>query len=275
MRYESIHLKDTFAFLGEDDKDPILEVYLTEKITEMGLGTEKHPVLLICPGGAYAYTSRREAEPIGLNFLAKGFHVFILSYSCAPHAFPTQLREVAAAMELIHANAECWDGDPEKTAIMGFSAGGHLAAHYANGYNWPEVREAFPQSKPVQACVLGYPVITVEESYTHKNSICNLLGREPSAEDLQRFSCQNMVTEQTPPTFLWHTNTDPGVPAMNTILYAQALYQNKRPMEVHIYPTGPHGMATADAQTCIDLPADQVRVHNWLDDAAAWLHQTL
>ena len=101
MRYEVLHLKDRFPFLGENGCDPTLEVYLPQIMTEMGRHDWKRPSILICPGGGYAGVSQREGEPIGLHFLPEGYNVFVLTYSVAPNRFPTQLREVAAAMELI------------------------------------------------------------------------------------------------------------------------------------------------------------------------------
>ena len=88
--------------------------------------------------------SQREEEPIALHFLSEGYNVFVLAYFVAPHHFPVQLRQVAAAMEIIHMYADDWNCDPNRIAIAGFSAGGHLAAHYSNAYNSPEVRTVFP-----------------------------------------------------------------------------------------------------------------------------------
>lgn len=188
--------------LAQNNCDPKLTIYLPDNLTEMNRHHQKHPCLLICPGG-YNMVSQREGEPIGLRFLAAGYNVFILEYSVNPNRFPTQLREVTAAMELIHANAEQWHCDTDKVAIMGFSAGGHLAAHYTNAYCWDEVREMFPESKPVNASILCYPVITADPRYAHLGSFKRLLGKEElTQEEQERFSCDHMVSKDTPPTFL-------------------------------------------------------------------------
>ena len=118
------------------------------------------PAVLICPGGGYVMCSQRESEPVALNFLPEGYNVFVLTYSVAPHRFPTQLREVAAAMELIYANAAAWHCDTERVAIMGFSAGGHLAAHYSTCFDCPQVREIFPDSKNILFRIGGTTLIT-------------------------------------------------------------------------------------------------------------------
>ena len=131
MRYERIHLKDSFPFLGEEGCDPTVELYLPYNMKEMGREKQKRPCLIVCPGGGYEMCSEREAEPIALHFLPEGFNVFVLTYSVAPHRFPTQLLEVAALMELIYAHEEEWNCDRTKVGIMGFSAGGHLALLFA------------------------------------------------------------------------------------------------------------------------------------------------
>lgn len=275
MLHEIIHLSERFPCLAQNGCDPKLTLYLPENMTQMGRDDQKHPCLLICPGGGYRHVSQRESEPIALHFLTQGYNVFVLTYSVSPNRFPTQLREVAAAMELIYENAEAWHCDTDKIAIMGFSAGGHLAAHYSNAYNWPEVREMFPESKPVNASILCYPVISANPRPAHLGSFCNLLGKEELTEEEQhRFSCDKMVTEQTPPTFLWHTRQDQTVPVMNTLLYAQALAEHNVPFAVHIYPEGVHGLATVDSVTNEELSPASMQAKDWLDAAHKWLSFT-
>ena len=272
MRYEIKYLTEFYPELKQNDCNPMVEAYLPEPMVSMGWGDKKQPCIVICPGGGYGGVSRREAEPIALKFLEQGYNVFVLTYSVAPQRFPQQLREVAAVMELIHSKEQEWLCDVERIAIVGFSAGGHLAAHYSNAYDCPEVREIFPNSKAVRATILGYPVITSNESYAHKGSFKNLLGEFPQDDD-KRFSCDNLVTEKTPPTFLWHTAADQAVPVENTLMYAMALRKQKIPFEVHIYPEGPHGMATADELTCKDdvLLTSAARAKEWVATAKNWL----
>ncbi len=272
MRHEIIHLKEKYPFLGENGCDPTVEIFLPDNLAEMQRQNKKRPCMIVCPGGAYCFCSKREAEPIGVHFLPKGFNVFIMDYSVAPNKFPTQLREIAAFIELIYENAEIWNCNTEKIAIIGFSAGGHLAAHYSNAYDCKEVREVFPESKPVNASILCYPVITGEAEHSHKGSFINLLGKqELSQEDLERFSCERLVSDKTPPTFLWHTAEDACVPVMNSMLYANALDKYKIPFELHIFPFGPHGLSTADYLTNNEMTAKKIHASAWISAAEKWL----
>lgn len=272
MIHKTIHLIDCFPQLADGSADPTLILYLPDNIGEMGRQEQKRPCLLICPGGAYAYCSRREAEPIALRFLPDGYNVFVLNYSASPSRFPAQLREVAAAMELIHSNADTWHCDASHVAILGFSAGGHLAAHYANCYDIPEVREAFPDSKGVQASILCYPVISAARGVAHEGSFQNLLGHSPLTQsERERFSCDLQVTERTPPTFLWHTAADGSVPVMNSLLYAQALAAHHVPFAMHIYPTGNHGLSTVDEQTNDFVEPSAAPAADWIRLARQWL----
>lgn len=272
MQYEIIHLKNTYHELGKDGCDATLTAYLPDNLEEIGRNNEKHPCLLICPGGGYGICSKREQEPIAFHFLPDGFHVFVLEYSVAPNRYPTQLREVAAAMELIYKNADVWHCDTKHVAIMGFSAGGHLAAHYSNAYNCPEVRELFPDSKPVQASVLCYPVITADPAWAHLGSFDALLGiKNRTPQEIAEFSCDRLVTDNTPPTFLWHTSEDRCVHVMNSLLYAQALAAHRIPFELHIYPQGEHGLATSDERTILEVLPEHRYDHVWIDCARKWL----
>ena len=271
MIHKIIELKEHFDFLGEDGKNPTLTLYLPYNMVEMNRQNQKRPCMLICPGGGYGMCSERESEPIALNLLSDGFNVFVLNYSVDPHRFPSQIREVAASVEMIYNNAEEWNCDTSKIAIMGFSAGGHLAAHYSTMFDCKEVREVFPESKSVNASVLCYPVISADFSKTHQGSFFNLLGHKPDKDEEKYFSCERNVKDTTPPAFIWHTAEDGCVPVANSLIYAKALTDNKVPVELHIYPFGGHGLSTCDEQTCDNM--NEIIAYNnvWIDSMKNWL----
>lgn len=271
MKNEILHLKDYYPFLGDDGRDPLLEINLRYNMTEMNRENDKRPCIIICPGGGYGYCSERETEPIAVNFLSEGYNTFTIWYSVAPNRFPTQIREVAAVMELIYKNADNWNCDTSRIAIIGFSAGGHLAAHYSNAYNCAEIREVFPESKGINASILCYPVISADMSFTHAWSITNLLGHKPNAEEVEKFSCEKLVSSNTPPTFIWHTAEDDCVPVRNSLEYAKALSEHKIPFEMRIYPYGQHGLSTADSDTNSNLSDCAARVNEWLTAVKSWL----
>ena len=279
MKCIKIHLKEYFPFLGEEGRDPVLNAYLPYDENPIKCQNVARPSILLCPGGGYNSVAKRESEPLVLKFLPEGYNVFQLTYSVAPHGFPVQLREVAAAMELIYQNAEAWHCDTDRIAIMGCSAGGHLAAHYTNAYDCPEVRAAFPESKAVNASILCYPVISAEVEGIHKGSFANLTGHPLplSREEIDKFACEKLVSEKTPPTFLWHCVTDASVPVINSLLYAQAMDACQIPFALHIYHMGEHGMSTADEQTFRSLtPSEETirqcrAVKEWMPTLMLWL----
>ena len=277
MKIIEINLKEKYEFLAESDRNPTLTCYLPYNLAEMGRSEEKRPCMVVCPGGGYAHCSEREDEPIALKFLNWGFNVFVLRYSCAPHRYPTQLREVAAAFEEVYANAEKWHCDTTKIGIIGFSAGGHLSAHYSNAYNCGVVREVFPDSKKPNFTVLCYPVISADETFAHKGSFQNLLGTYPQGDDVAKYSCDKMVSFDTPPTFIWHTTEDQAVPVKNSLVYATALADNKVPFSLRIYPYGVHGLSTVDHLTLDDdrLDPKTLLANAWLDDLKAWMDKTI
>ena len=140
----------------------------------------------------------------------------------------------------------------------------------------PWLREVFPESKPVQASILCYPVITADPGIAHLGSFRNLLGvQKLTLEEKEKFSCDRLVNEKTPPAFLWHTAEDNSVPVANTLRYAEALSKFQIPFAVHIYPAGWHGLATVDEQTNNNLPPQILPAQQWLPDLKAWLKHTL
>lgn len=275
MKHFTVDLKKEFPELSSSG-DVSMTAYLHTEIPDLKRMDQLRPAILICPGGGYILVSEREAEPVGLRFLCKGYQVYTLHYSPAPHTYPTQLREVAACLELISRNAQQWNTDPGRIALMGFSAGGHLAAHYANCYDSEAVRQVFPDSKPVKASILGYPVITSDPQYTHAGSFRALLDKEePTQEEMDALSVEKLVRPDAPQAFIWHTAKDALVNVNNSILYARALAKYEIPFALQIYPFGGHGLATADWTTNRELSPEAAENNRWFDAVYKWLDEVL
>lgn len=218
---------------------PWLEVFLIDKFWDA-----RRPMVIICPGGGYAHVcADREGERIALNYNAAGYHAAVVHYSIAPHKAPNPIKEVAEAFRTVRAHAEEWQLMPDKIAVCGFSAGGHLAASISTMWNCPEIftqEEIASRLHRPDASVLCYPVITSGEK-AHKGSFDNLVGDDQYLREL--YSVEKQVDADTPPAFLWHTIEDGDVPVENSMLYASALQEKGIPFELHIYPKGVHGMS--------------------------------
>ncbi|MDO4804253.1 MAG: alpha/beta hydrolase [Lachnospiraceae bacterium] len=237
------------------------------------------PGLLIIPGGGYEFVSAREGELVALEFFDRGYNCFVLTYTVnLMHAVPLRmqaLEDAARAMRLIRRIAPAYRIDPEKIAVMGFSAGGHLAASLCVHYkDTIEIDTRLSQISPrPDAAILCYPVITSGE-LSHGGTIRSLLGFSsvqddfepevavPDAEkwlgdnvipgcatredQLYYVSVDKHVTNDTPPTFLWHTMDDQTVPLENSLIYMNALRRNGVPRAIHIFSNGRHGLSLAN-----------------------------
>lgn len=274
MQVFRIDLGEHYSFLCADGKKPYADAYLPYNLAEMNRQDEIRPTMIICPGGAYSMCSEREAEPIALKFLEMGFNVFILFYSVAPHRFPSQLIELAALFDFVHKNAAEYHCDTEKIGLIGFSAGGHLAAHYSNLWNSKYIKEHFEAPHKPAFCALCYPVISTENA--HRGSFINLLGHFPETkEEVELFSCEKLVSKDTPPTFLFHSVTDTTVPVQNSLCYATALADNSISFEMHIYKCGHHGISTADHLTLDSVSEHAAYTSDWLCRIKKWLSLSL
>lgn len=224
-----------------------LTTYILDDSPEMA-NWHRRPAMLVLPGGGYRFCSDREAEPIAMAFVAKGWNAFVLRYSLNENAeFPRPLNDAEEAMELIIAKAEEWHIDTKRIAAVGFSAGGHLCAALST---MGRVRPA--------AAVLGYPCIL--------ENMSELLPYRIPGLDKE-------VDDKTPPTFIVHARTDSLVPIENTLRYADALDKAGVDFELHVYNTGGHGFALAnDISYAEKENCDRNRhMEGWVDLAAAWL----
>ena len=229
MIYEKILLSEKYP-------DANLTVYVSgNPYTNFA---EPRAAVIVCPGGGYSFVSPREAEPVVKKFFAEGYNVYLLNYSVGEKARDfAPLIEAALAIKYVRENAASHKTDPNRIFIIGFSAGGHLAASSGILWNIKPVRDALgitegkaPEgiNKP-DGMILSYPVITGGQ-YRHKGSIANICGKaDPTDEERDVFSLEKHV-DATSARFIWHTVTDKSVPIQNTLLI-DAYVANSRPIE--------------------------------------------
>ena len=263
--------------LSEEYPEASLTAYVCDKSPEV----EPRPAIIVCPGGGYSFVSSREGEPIVRRFFSEGFNIYLLMYSVKERAKDyAPLIQASLALKLVRERADEDNTNPNKIYIMGFSAGGHLAASAGTMWNTSVVRDAVgvtdgsaPEgiNRP-DGMILCYPVITAGE-FAHKGSIKNVSGHtEITDEDIATFSLEKRVDSTTPPAFIWHTFTDSGVPVENSLLFMNALAAAKIPFEAHIFPQGPHGLSlcTKDTNPNYDDPIIR-HAKVWTDLAAKWI----
>ncbi|MDR0991486.1 MAG: alpha/beta hydrolase [Ruminococcus sp.] len=258
--------------------DPEITVYRTQ-VRENDIDSKRlYPAVLICPGGGYDYCSPRESEPVAVRFSAYGVVSFVLNYSCVKKTFPTALAEAAAAVAFIRKNSEKYRVDPDKITVMGFSAGGHLAASLSVYWDSDFIKKplGFTAEHKPNAAVLCYPVISSGEC-AHTSSIENLWGENPTPETKAAItaaaSLENFVSETTPPTFIWHTSADDCVPVRNSILYIDALAKHGVPFEAAFYPCSVHGLSLADTLTSWRDNQIQPVAAGWVDRALSLIRK--
>lgn len=216
--------------------------------------------MLVLPGGGYARQADHEAEPVAEWLADLGIHAFVLRYRVAPDRHPAPLEDAKQAMLHIRSGAHGLAVDPGRVGVLGFSAGGHLAATLSTAVATGSTDLDVPASVP-DLTVLCYPVVSYTQE-VHQGSVDNLLGDAPSPDLLAEMSAELRVTAATPPAFLWHTADDAAVPVSHSFRYTAALLSAGVPAELHVFPKGRHGLGLADEEP----GADQ-----WPTLCAGWL----
>lgn len=268
MLHEKLEIK-------HEQNTATLYTYILDNSPEID-PNRKRPMIVICPGGGYQFTSEREAEPVAIRLNGMGFHSCVLKYSVQPAVFPSALCQLAKAVGKVRDHADEWNVDTNKIIVLGFSAGGHLAASLGVFWDKEFLTDKLEYSKEKitpNGLVLCYPVITSGKN-AHRGSFEALLGEKcQDEENLNLVSLEKQVTANTPPTFLWHTFTDIAVPVENSFMFAEALLKNKIPVEMHIYPNGVHGLSLGTEETKrVDNDMHiQTEVTNWIEMAARWI----
>jgi acetyl esterase/lipase len=251
--------------IGAEPKDiPTLTAFLPAD----GEGTGA--AMVICPGGGYGGLAPHEGAGYAEWLAKNGVAGFVLKYRLGSGGYhhPVMLNDAARAIRLVRSRAAEWKVDPKRIGVMGSSAGGHLASTILTHFDPGQVDAADPidrlSSRP-DLGVLCYPVITMGE-FTHGGSKKNLLGENPSPELVDLLSNEKQVTRETPPTFIFHTYADNGVPVENALLFAEALRKNKVPFDLHIYEKGGHGMGLGPQR-------DKGLYHPWAADCLYFLKE--
>lgn len=219
--------------------------------------------VVICPGGGYHHLSiNKEGYKIAKWLNSLGISAFVLKYRLPSDLIMKDktigpLQDAQEAIRMLRRNAKKWKLDPSKIGVIGFSAGGHLASTLATKFDESKDNTS---ARP-DFSILMYPVISMQDGITHKGSKTNLLGENPSAEMIDKYSNEKQVSSSTPKTFIVHATDDKSVPVENSINYYLALKQNKIPVEMHLYENGGHGFGLGVEGT----------TKNWSTACEKWL----
>ncbi len=267
-------------YLYEDRRDVYLETFICDNSHEYARPTR--PFMLVCPGGGYGACSAREAEPIARRYMGNGFNTAVLYYTVKPNiestideksGLPMATLEVARAISIIRDNAEKWHTAPDKIAVCGFSAGGHLAGSCGVYWDDERIQKAIGKTNNnPNAMVLAYPVVTAMGP-THILSFNNLTSiMDLTEEDKKAWSLELNVKPTCPPTFIVHAIDDKVVPVNNALCLADALHKNGVEFELHVLPIGSHGFSLCENEV---YPEDVNYVSRWIDWSVLWLKKTL
>jgi acetyl esterase/lipase len=230
--------------LGDTDADkPTLTIYRASR-GPTGTG------VIVAPGGGYGTLAMdHEGRQVASWFNAMGVAAFVLKYRLGPrYHHPIELGDAQRAIRMVRSHAQEYGVLPDRIGMMGFSAGGHLTATAGTHFDTGKADAADPSDRASSRpdfLILGYPVISFDPAIRHNGSLKNLLGDNPDPKLVEDLSNELRVTAQTPPTFLFHTTADPGVPVENSVRFYLALIRAKVPAEMHLFENGPHGVGLA------------------------------
>ena len=220
------------------------KIDMTDLTTAPGItaylpGNPNGTAIIMCPGGGYAHqAAAHEGHDMAQWMTGQGVTYIVLKYRLPQGDASRPVSDAAEAIRLVRSKAKDWKLDPHKIGIMGASAGGHLAStaatHWADSTSRPDFQ------------ILFYPVVTMNEKFTHRGSRENLIGSAPSAEAVRLYSNELQVTSSTPQAFIMLSSDDRSVPPANSINYYMSLLENNVPASIHIYPTGGHGWGFRD-----------------------------
>lgn len=273
MIYETIDLYEYFGETKPAGGKGTLTCMALSRISNTAT-RRVYPAILVIPGGAYRFVCDREAEPVALGYMNRGFSAFILDYAVAPECcWPVAFREAVMAMMYIRENAERYSIDPAKVAAIGFSAGGHLCGCLAALTGDRAVKDlaaARGVSPKPDAVIFSYPVITSGKG-SHEYSINNISGKNRLVA--KHLSIEERIDADSVPAFIWHTRGDETVPVVNSLLLAAAYEKAGVDFALHIFEKGKHGLSTADGRVynSAHVPEHSTDLPRWLEMSLNWL----
>ena len=224
-----------------------------------------HDNVLIFPGGGYNHVSlQKEGADVAAAFNQNGFNAYVLEYRVEPYAGNDFLQDAVDAMRTVRQTIGK-NGDPgRKLALMGFSAGGHLALTETE--HWQDVAQVSRETGRPDALILCYPVVTFSDPYAHRGSRANFLGPD-HADDaalIDKYSAEKHVDAGFPPTFLWHCEGDTSVPVENSMMLRDALERAGVEHKLLLFPGGAHGLGLAKSDATIST---------WFGECVKWLRR--
>ena len=231
---------------------------------------DKPACVLVIPGGGYQDVSHQEGPPVAAWLNSLGISAVVLKYTVGEDVYPMPQQQALYAMRYLRHHSDSLNIDSKRLGVIGFSAGGHLAASLSNGFDrqgWlldPEGELAQVSARPDLA-MLSYAVISCGK-FIHQGSFDHLLGKDRSAQRSLELSWEHQVNHQAPPHFIWHTAEDDVVPVENAYLMAMALQERGVEHELHVYPKGRHGLGLVSLGN-----RRQGRAVQWKSQAETWL----
>lgn len=222
---------------------------------------QKLPAIVIFSGGGYRVRTEHEGEEIARFYQSRGIHAFVVHYRLRPNKFPCALMDAQRAVKIIKKNADQYAVDENRIFVIGFSAGGHLAASLATTLrDYAKVGDEYDDITPdVAGAILGYPWLSDLDIDAPPG---NHILTERLGESEEGFVLYNNVTEKTPPCFIWHTADDQVINVTQSLKFAQALKAHQVPFEMHIFPKGSHGLGLAKITKDIS---------GWADLSIKWI----
>jgi len=274
MKIQTVDLYDYYKIKKPEGTIATVTAYIADETVADKY--RKRPAIMIIPGGGYTHIGLREGEPVALAFMERGFNAFVFIYTCGK---PYPVQQVEASLAEAYIKTNYTDYITEKLAVIGFSAGAHLAACLGAIPDEKEVAESlgeveFFKDKRLEkylrpdALALCYPVITGDKNFWHEGSFQTLTNGDNGL--IGRLSIEKRVDGNFPPTFIWHTANDKSVPVMNSILLVEKLAAFGVPFSYHVYGKGAHGLSLASPHLRKDAGEMSEYVGGWIELATAF-----